>query len=557
MPKALRYALAPTLLILVALELWRPFFFLTDDNLSGTFPFLTEIGRQIGHGHSPFVSKYVFNGNYNLLLDVSAMNWHPLFLMASLLANTWWHNWIIDFACAGVALMSVTGFVMLGLTARREMGFTLSDAWIAFLAVSYTFSMYGLSISASWITEFGSLSATPWLAVALFQSTWKRTLLFTAAAFINAILIGHPEATISSFVWLSLLAVGACFWRRAYWPLLSWIGGHVLACVVLTPILLPAACGFLNTVRSEGLPLEHMGDHNMSALGIAASYFLGGWAYQVGAPIVLMNGPKAYLGGMAACLAGLAIIPVLVCRKRWSPLEISCVGILVVVFFMIVRPLWVNEVLSHIPIFRSFRWPFREVLQLLFFLHLLFLLRLPACGKWAAWVVGAGALWFLSPLIGTPPPSFDDFPTDRALILGGQADAYWQEVRPLLDPDAPTVTVFANEELFTGGMNYAMIPFTFLNAYNYPDLFQVRGISGYSITAPQSELGTQVLPPLQFGAFFPDEVSEISLLGAKCNQIEITSDGPLQIILKRPDGRVIDLTPIVNKYMRQVRWVYR
>ncbi len=557
MSKAFRYALSATMLILVVLEIWRPYFFLTDDNLSGTFPFLTEIGRRMGSGQSPFVSHYVFNGNYNLFFDIGAINWHPVFILISLFANTWWHNWIIDFSCAAISLMSASGFVLLGLTVRRELNLTLSDAWIAFLAVSYTFSMYGLSISVSWVTEYGSLAAMPWLALALFQPTWKRVLLVTAAAFVNAVLIGHPEAAISTFVWLTLLSLGICRWRRAWWPVFSWIGGHALACIILTPILFPALWGFLHTLRSVGLDISQMGSRNMSPLGMLTSYFMGGWAYRVGAPLVAMNGPQAYLGGMAASLAGLAIIPVVICRKRWSTLEISCVGVLTLLVFMIIRPVWVNEILIHLPVFKSFRWPFRELMQLLFFTHLLFLLRLPACGKWAAWVVGAGAVWFFSPLIGYAPPSFDDFPTDRALILGGQADAYWREVRPLLDPSAPTVSVFANEEVLTSGMNYQLLPFTFINTYNYPDLFHVRSISGYSLTAPENQLGTEVVPPFQFGGFFPDQIAAMTLLGTKCNQLEITSDGPLQIILKRPDGKVIDLTPIVNKYLRQITWIYQ
>jgi hypothetical protein len=557
MPKALYYALAATLVILFGLEIWRPYFFLTDDNLSGTFPVLTEIGRQITHGQSPFVSRYVFNGNYHLLFDISAINWHPLYLLSSLLAGTSGHNAIIDISSIAIALLSVSGFVFLGVTIRRELHLALSDVWIAFLAISYTFSMYGLSISASWITEYGSLSALPWLAIALFQPTWKRMLLFTAGAFINAILIGHPESAISSFVWLTLLAVGVCRWRRAWWPLLSWLGGHVMACLILSPLLILALRGFLNTVRSAGLSLEHMGDHNMSALGILTSYFLGGWASHLGAPVVLMAGPQIYLGGLAASLAGMAIIPVLACRKRWSALEITSVIILFVLVFMIVRPMWVNVILSHIPVLKSFRWPFRELLQLLFFLHLLFLLRISFCGKWAPWVVGAGALWTLSPLIGASPPSFDGFTTDRALILGGQADAYWTEVAPLLDPSAPTITVFANQELFSNGSNYELLPFTFLNTYNYPDLFHVRSISGYSLTSPIDQLGIQVLPPWQFGAFLPDQMTLVSLMGAKCNELEITSDGPLQIVLHRPDGRIIDLTPIVNKYLRQITWRYQ
>ena len=78
-PGSLRFHFCPLL------EIWRPLYFLTDDNLGGGFPLLTGIGQHLLHGQSPFRADYIFGGDYNLSRDCTNFVWHPFFLAASLL----------------------------------------------------------------------------------------------------------------------------------------------------------------------------------------------------------------------------------------------------------------------------------------------------------------------------------------------------------------------------------------------------------------------------------------------------------------------------------------
>ena len=52
----LRNNLLVSALIFGVLEIWRPYFFLTDDNLDGGLPFFMEMGNHLLHGQSPFYS---------------------------------------------------------------------------------------------------------------------------------------------------------------------------------------------------------------------------------------------------------------------------------------------------------------------------------------------------------------------------------------------------------------------------------------------------------------------------------------------------------------------
>jgi hypothetical protein len=85
------HPLAATLVLAFAgallLQLWRPFFFLTCDTLSGTLPVSTEAYRRLWEGRSPFYNPYLFGG-FNLLDDLGSFTlWsprpHPVLLLSA------------------------------------------------------------------------------------------------------------------------------------------------------------------------------------------------------------------------------------------------------------------------------------------------------------------------------------------------------------------------------------------------------------------------------------------------------------------------------------------
>ncbi len=62
--KVVAMAAALALLACVALQIWRPYFFLTDDNVVQWLPPMVEMSRNLhAEGKPVFVSASVFGGN--------------------------------------------------------------------------------------------------------------------------------------------------------------------------------------------------------------------------------------------------------------------------------------------------------------------------------------------------------------------------------------------------------------------------------------------------------------------------------------------------------------
>jgi len=116
----LRWTIGGCLAIFILLELWRPCYFLTDDNLDASFPVFTEMGRNMKAGHTPFVSEFLFGGGYNYLRDFSATQWHPFFLVSTLLADTPARFWMIDVMALLFLLVAAAGIAVLAHSLRRS-----------------------------------------------------------------------------------------------------------------------------------------------------------------------------------------------------------------------------------------------------------------------------------------------------------------------------------------------------------------------------------------------------------------------------------------------------
>ena len=94
-----------------------------------------------------------------MLRDPSSFTWHPLYLVVSLLAGTPFHNAIVDVDAFVLFMLTTAGFVTLAHYLTAEMALTISDGWIIFYALSFTYSVIALTTGASWLTFLGNQSA--------------------------------------------------------------------------------------------------------------------------------------------------------------------------------------------------------------------------------------------------------------------------------------------------------------------------------------------------------------------------------------------------------------
>lgn len=537
----LRNSLLVSALIFTLLEIWRPCFFLTDDNLSGGFPLFTDMGHRLWHGQSPFVSDYLFGGNYNMLRDATFFCWHPVYLLSSLLAETPAHFLIMEAPAFFFLMLATAGFVNLAHFLRGELSLKLSDGWLMFYTMSFTYTFMALTTGSSWLSFLGNHSALPWLALGILQKDLRRGLGLVSLFSLHHILGGHLAPLISGSLFLSLFAVGIACWRRSAVPLLSWFLGYGVAVLVILPLLLPAMEGFMSSHRAEGLSVEAMRGARIPLLYFPGSYFLGTSYWLVKHPPDF----HVYHPVLAACAAAWCIIPALASRAKWHFLESFCLGLVILIMVFIIRPVWVTEIMNRLPLLRSLRWPFRELLDFHFFLHLFFILRFPAFTPVIRRVIAGWSLAiFLIPMVIYPPPSLNPMRQQRQLVFSGEMDRYWDQVKLHLKPTDRIAVVVPGDYVQYFG---EWAPFSLLGTHNFCCLAKVISASGYSLTVPANQLYLQTPSISVFGFFLPSQMDDLWRERPDLKLIVMEGKNPVRIMLRSKDGSAVDLTPYVPK----------
>ena len=201
----------------------------------------------------------------------------------------------------------------------------------------------------------------------------------------------------------------------------------------------------------------------------------------------------------------LPLIWLLVRKRKFSVLEIGIVICVIIAAFLIARPLWLQVIMLKVPLFRSLRWPFREVAQLGFFLHLLALLNLGALFHRSTRLgVFAGVAAFSVIFLGAVP-TFSPMYIDRELVISGKAAEFWRKLSDRLG-EKPRVIVAAPPQLVLG-RQIQHAPYSLLGAFNYAALFNFVNVSGYS-PAQAGSAATVGFRPFHFGGIYWNQHAE-------------------------------------------------
>lgn len=530
-------------LIFALLQCRCPHFNLMDDNLTTGYPFFCEVGRHLLHGEWPWYSGYIFGGHYDMARDLQYFSWHPLYLLTSLLSETPFHLWIIDVDAFVLYLIAAAGFVRLAINLREEGLTEASDGWILFCTLSFTFTMMALTTCASWLTFENNAGALPWLALGILHKQWRWGLALITVVSAHQILGGHPEPLVSNTFFLSLFAVGIAWWRRSWQPLLCWGFGFALALILVSPLLVPVVEGFFSSNRAGGVPVSDMQENNIPAIYFACSFFLGtGLALMHAAPAGMENG--TYVFALGNCAAAWCLLPAVLSHARWRFLELLSLGLFSFAVVLVCRPLWISEVLVHLPLLRAMRWPFRELVQLQFFFHLFLVLRPMTWQPRVLFLTAAtGAVAFVVPmLLNRVTPTFNNMPLDRKIILSGELEPYWAKVRPYFKPGDRFVVLLPFFPTQTDSMR---LPFSYLGGFNYPMLTLVTCGSGYSQTIPSDQFYIQGPMLTHWGAYHIKQREELLRQHPDLKFITLEQVHPLKITLSSNDGPTIDLTPFI------------
>lgn len=490
---AVQRAVGFACLIIVALEVWRPCFFLTDDNLSYWLPILVGIGRRTWSGQSLAVEPFLYGGNYNLLRDPNNLfDWSPLTFALSPLANTRYYFLIPDCITIFHLLASTVSFSFLLVSLRRWYDLPLPTNRLVFLTLSFVFSQYALIVGAAWTPYLANQSALPLLLLALLHPQRSKGLAFGIAGFLYTLSMGH----LSPFLFtLLFFAVFALLWARStrrVEPVLRFGVALMVAGALFSPLLFQAAQGFHSTTRDTQMSVIDSISLSVHPTALLASFF-GGFAGVLICARVGLQEITAF-PVYASCVGAWSALSTWKARTKAATqlaepgasdalrsavaLQDAAVAMIFVTALFIMRPFWMGQVLHALPLYRSLRWPFREIFVLLFWAHLWLALRPVQMGQRATRMLNAtGVAVFLASLVGTKIWSFGTMRADRNLVMSGQAQRYWARIAKRLGPHDQLISIV---DRVVGPKRFDEMPFSLVGAYNYPALFQVHSLSGYS-----------------------------------------------------------------------------
>ena len=98
--------------------------------------------------------------------------------------------------------------------------------------------------------------------------------------------------------------------------------------------------------------------------------------------------------------------------------------------------------------------------------------------------------------------------------------------------------------------NWRSLPYSYLGTANYPALFRLRAISGYSPTQPLDQVPLKTRPIYWFGAIEPSQVDAVLKEKPDLKLIVLKQAHPLEIVLRSKDSPDIDLTPYLPHSFR-------
>lgn len=461
-----------------ALEAWRPYFFLADDNLCHLLPVFNEVGRNIFNGRPPFVSHCLFGGGYHFLADPSIIFLaHPFAILCSMLTQLGFKLSAIEVYMAIQIMLAAFSFLMLLLVLARHHECPVPVFASLWLPVSYAFSVHLLITGTCWANYSNIYAATPLVYAGLLHPRPRISVALVAAGLLHALF-----GSIHSFLFLclvtSIFATVFCFRNRSARMWKVWFVGGAVAAAGALPVMSSAIATFLSIPRAGARSDACV--HTIPAFSALSSFLSGGFNALHASDIQIQGLPVVAGNGMMFSMASFgALLALWKCNFR-SPLVIATVAGVVAGLLLCCRDVTLGWYLSFLPLYRSLRWPFREVVFALFFIHLftaLFIHRVRLRAQVLAAVAGVALQVFT---VGSAKHlALTDYTWDRPLVLSGRAQRYWDRLRKLVGPHALFVPAINYKEV--GGVN-PEIPYSLIGMYAYPALFDVPSISGYSTT---------------------------------------------------------------------------
>lgn len=503
-----------TLAALVFLELWRPYFFLTDDNLTGWLPALTEFHRHLWRGEPPFLLSGVSGGAFDVRTDPGFSGFlSPFSLLFSWISLTRFAFALVDIVSALNAVSIAIAFSWSARWLSRHFDLQVPDWLILLLSASYTFSAYNLYVGSSWIGFLNVQASLPLIVVGALHPSGKRGVLLQILAFQFAFFGGHVHPFIMLGLGSALLSATLAILDRTWTPITRLIVSGMISAMMILPIVYPAFEAFGNAPRSSGLGHDVAARERVPFVVFVAS-FLAGPLAGLGVTLAadsIRDPARGLLASLFSCanLLFVAVALRTIRRREGTSLTWALLVVGIVFSVMIMRPVWLSDVIVHVPLLRSLRWPFREAWLVLFCIHLAILMEWRHDGKrkTAGYLVIGATI--MAVLLLLPPPTRAAFTLDRQLMISGEAQRYWDQLRSLLGRTPVTVVGVSPTAVRVPD---GSVPFTLLGTHNYGSYFGFTNSTGYSII-PAVRRAASTDPELPYhigGMYTPEEARAIA-----------------------------------------------
>jgi hypothetical protein len=384
------------LLLLIALEVRSPYYFLTDDNVEEHLPAWLHNARGLLAGQLPLYNFHTWGGVPHASLAQPAVFYFPPYLALLLSTLVWRHPF------AAVDLLSIThGLIAVagGYFLLRHFDVTPTAAAFGGLtALSAVFVWWG----QMWIAVTMLCAWFPWMAWAALRFLDRPNPGRAAALILFRLALlygGYPQFFVLGMIFEHLFALGYCgIGKSSGWFLrLAYYVSLMLPTALLgLSFLLPVGVEVARSLERSG-PLRYA---EFSSLAMPPIFWLFGQLFvfvQVGIPRDNIFHSLPYLSHVGYIPTALSLGTFSLSKKQRSsqPLVLACA----ICFVLALLWSWntLGPVIFHIPVLNRFRWPFKLVFFAGFFQCLLAAFVLSRLdGRWQRVAVAGFVLnWLL------------------------------------------------------------------------------------------------------------------------------------------------------------------
>lgn len=536
--------------LLATLQVSSPHFFFGDDNMQFTYVHMSEIARNLVHGENIFRHQYIFGGAFDMRRDPSFLSlWHPVSLLCSLVTLTKFKFWAVDLLVTVCLISASVAMARLFALLKALGDVRVSNPLVVLLSASYACSGYSIIVGEAWGNFAANVAALPMFLVGVLHHRSAQGVGWIAFAALLCLLLGHIELFCYSMVFVGLYAGAVALRLRSIRPICVLACGTLLAALLAFPLLWEAWCGFCTSRRAQGLAVAVSSSYSISIPRILAGYFLGWYGDTLVKPVQIFKLPTNGSFVLCTSFTSMLLVPALFRWRQRAWTSNLFLGLAAFAALLVARPLWLSEVLSYVPLFKSFKWPLRELLFFQFFVILGvagLLGRIPL--RRAAKFIALSVTVFAVSLYHLGRPSLNDF-GDRELILSGTADAFWAQVRQHMPSDSILVPV-GDPNIVVWRYKQALC---LAGANNFPALYRVRSAGGYSFTRPFDTAHLRIPCDPFFGFFQPETIPPLLQTFQKLYIMEMISPTTVRVGLLESQSpaeliecRTISLTDLVG-----------